>query len=234
MVRVRRAPSLLAAILVLAVAPTPAWFAHAQPTGADPASNRSYEHADYQQWVARFERPGREVFDQRRRIVSAMGLRPGMVVADIGAGTGLFTRLFSPLVGPNSKVIAVDISRVFIDNILRTAREQGLRNIEGVVNTQKDTLLPVASIDLAFTCDSYHHFEHPQAMLRSIHEALRGGFSTLVVVDFQRNVHSSDWIKGHVHVPQETVIKEIEAAGFKLVGEENFLQENYFLRFARR
>ena len=233
MAQLQRTSSLLVAIVILAGVPTPVWFAHAQSTGADPEINRSYEHPDYQQWVARFERPGREVYDKRHEIVAATGVRSGMVVADIGAGTGLFTRLFSPLVGASGKVIAVDISRVFIDNILRAAREQGLNNVEGIVNTQTDTLLPVESIDLAFLSDTYHHFEQPLSMMKSIHRALRPG-GTLVVIDFQKHNHSSAWIKDHVRAGGQTVVEEIGAAGFEPKGKEKLLHDNYFLRFARQ
>ena len=207
--------------------------ASAPQVGADPAVNRPYVDPEFEQWVARFERPGREVYDKRHEIIAATGVRPGMVVADIGAGTGLFTRLFSSAVGPSGKVIAVDVSRVFIDNVLRIAREQGQRNVEGIVNIQTDTLLSAGSIDLAFLSDTYHHFERPLAMMKSIHRALRPG-GTVVVIDFQRHGHSSDWVKGHVRAGSETVIEEIGAAGFNFVGEEKFLHDNYFLRFTRK
>lgn len=207
--------------------------ASATQTGADSAINRPYVNPEFEQWVARFERPGREVYDRRHEIIAATGAHPGMVVADIGAGTGLFTRLFSAAVGPSGRVIAVDVSRVFIDNILRIAREQGLNNVEGIVNTQTDTLLSAGSIDLAFLSDTYHHFEQPLSMMKSIYQALRPG-GTLVVIDFQKHGHSSDWVKGHVRAGSETVIEEIGAAGFEFTGEEKFLHDNYFLRFTRR
>ena len=79
----------------------------------NPGINDHYRDADYRQWVEVFERPGREIFDRRFRIMAAVGARPGMVVADIGAGTGLFTRLFARAVGPGGRVLAVDISRNF-------------------------------------------------------------------------------------------------------------------------
>lgn len=207
--------------------------ASAPQTGADPAVNRPYVNPEFEQWVARFERPGREVYDKRHEIIAATGVHPGMVVADIGAGTGLFTRLFSAAVGPSGKVIAVDVSRVFIDNILRIARERGLNNVEGIVNTQTDTLLSARSIDLAFLSDTYHHFEQPLSMMKSIHRALRPG-GILVVIDFQKHGHSSGWVKGHVRAGSETVVEEIRAAGFEFAEQEKFLHDNYFLRFTRK
>jgi predicted methyltransferase len=202
--------------------------------GADPAVNRPYENPDYTQWVERFESEGREVYDRREAIVTASGARAGMSVADIGAGTGLFTREFARVVGPSGKVYAVDISKTFVDNIQRTAREQGLGNVTGIVNTQDDTRLPPASIDLAFVCDTYHHFERPRAMLDSIRRALRPG-GRLIVIDFERvEGRSSSWVLGHVRAGREQVIREVEAAGFRFVRAENLLKDNFYLHFASR
>jgi len=196
-----------------------------------PDINTHYQNPDFAQWQAAFERPGREVYDQRHRIVQEAGVRPGMVVADIGAGTGLFTLLFAPKVGPAGKVIAVDISPVFVDNVLRRSREQGFHNVQGIVNRPTDVELPPGSIDLAFISDTYHHFEYPQKMLQSIQRALRPG-GMLVVIDFDRRAGvSSPWVLGHVRADKETVIEEIDAAGFELVDDKAFLQDNYFLRF---
>ncbi|MCL6555183.1 MAG: class I SAM-dependent methyltransferase [Burkholderiales bacterium] len=206
--------------------------ASAWATGADPAINAPFRDPDFREWVERFEREGREVYDRRHAIVEATGVKPGMAVADVGAGTGLFTLLFARRVNPGS-VYAVDISRPFVEAILRRAREAGLGNIRGVVNTQEDSGLAPASIDLAFVCDTYHHFEAPQAMLASLHRALRPGGS-LVIVDFQRIPGtSSRWVLDHVRAGKETVIAEVTAAGFRLVEDRPLLRDNYFLRFVR-
>jgi predicted methyltransferase len=205
-----------------------------QEQSVRPGINRAYENPNVRAWINTFERPGREVFDRRQQIVAATGVNPGMTVADIGAGTGLFTRLFAREVGPSGKVYAVDISRPFIDHTLRTSREQGLANVEGIVASATETFLPPESVDLAFLSDTYHHFEYPLKMMGSIHQALRPG-GTLIVIDFQRIPgKSSSWVMSHVRAGKETVIQEIETAGFQLVGEEPFLRENYFLRFRKR
>jgi predicted methyltransferase len=198
-----------------------------------PAINRHYESADYQQWVSTFERAGREVYDKRAEIVTAVQVKPGMAVADVGAGTGLFTRLFAREVGPKGRVYAVDITPEFVTNTVRTAREQQLANVEGVVNTPTDTRLAPQSVDVAFLCDTYHHFEYPQSMLASLHRALRPG-GRLVVIDYEKiDGRSSAWVMDHVRAEKAAVIREIEAAGFRFLGEERMLKENYFLRFAR-
>jgi len=205
----------------------------AQESGARPEINRPYVDPDYETWVSRFERPGREVYDKRHEIVAALGLNPGMAVADIGAGTGLFTRLFAAKVAPTGTVYAVDVSRIFIDNILRTSKERGLSNVKGIVNTQTDVKLPVDSIDFAFVCDTYHHFEQPAPTLQSIHRALQTG-GIMVIIDFRKIAGvSSSWVMGHVRADKGTVIREVEAAGFRLIEDKDLLRDNYFLRFKK-
>ncbi len=206
----------------------------AQENSVRPGINRHYENPRFEQWARTFESPGREIYDRRQAIVQALDLKPGMDVADVGAGTGLFTLLFAPLVEPGGQVFAVDISDVFVSNILRRARAAGVRNVQAVRNVATDVFLPPASIDLAFVCDTYHHFEYPQKMLASIHRALRPG-GAMIVIDFRRIPgFSSPWVMQHVRAGRQTVLSEIQTAGFKLAGEEGFLAGNYFLRFEKR
>ncbi|QKT04452.1 methyltransferase domain-containing protein [Ectothiorhodospiraceae bacterium 2226] len=203
------------------------------PTGADPAINRPYLDPDFEQWKGRFERPGREVYDHRERILEALALESGAAVADVGAGTGLFTLLFAEAVGEEGRVYAVDISRTFVDNIERRAAAAGHENVIGIIGEQAGVGLDAESVDLVFTSDTYHHFEQPEAMVRAIHAALRPG-GEFVLIDFERiEGHSSRWILEHVRAGKETVIEEVEAEGFRLIGEEDFLNENYFLRFEK-
>lgn len=206
-------------------------ISHAREPETRPDLNRPFVDPEFDAWVARFERPGREVYNQRHEIVAATGVKPGMTVADIGAGTGLFTRLFSQKVGEYGKVYAVDISKVFVDNILRISREKQQHNVVGVVNSVADVSLPPRSVDLAFICDTYHHFEKPLAMMKSIRRALRPGGS-VVVIDFRKIPGlSTQWVTGHVRANESIVVREIESAGFRLAGDRDFLGSNYFLRF---
>jgi predicted methyltransferase len=221
-----------AAFLLLCLGVLPQ-AALAQAQSVKPGINRHYENPGIEQSVRMFESQGREVFDRRHDIVAALGLRPGMVVADIGAGTGLFTRLFAKAVAPGGRVHATDIAPAFVQRIAAIAREPGMGHVEAIRGGERDTRLAPASVDLVFTCDTYHHFEYPQDMLRSIHRALRPG-AILVVVDYERIPGvSGAWIMEHVRAGRQQVIAEIEAAGFRLVDQPALLKENYFLRFRR-
>lgn len=204
-----------------------------QEQSVNPGINDSFQDPNVGQYVERFESEGREVYDQRQEIVKLTGVQPGMVVADIGAGTGLFTRLFADQVGPEGRVYAVDIARSFVNRIVHNARDKDINHIIGVICDDQSCRLPPTSIDLAYVCDTYHHFEFPQKTLASIHQALRPG-GKLVVVDFQRIPGtSSSWILGHVRAGKEVFQSEIEEAGFQLVREPKLLKENYILVFEK-
>ena len=131
--------------------------------------NKRFKKPDVPYFVKRFEREEREVYAGREKIVAACGLKPGMAVADVGAGTGLFTRLFAEKVGEKGRVFAVDISPEFLKRIKKISKAQGLTNVETVHCDQKSAKLPCDSVDLVFICDTYHHFEFPYKTMRSIH-----------------------------------------------------------------
>jgi ubiquinone/menaquinone biosynthesis C-methylase UbiE len=226
----RIVPSLVLSLAVLTIA-TSSNFG--QEKSVRPGINQPFENPDLKKYIGVFEGESREVFAQRKEIVAACKIKAGMSVADIGAGTGLFTRLFSSEVGPKGKVYAVDIAPKFIEHIEKTCKEQGLTNITGKVCTPTSVQLPPQSIDLAFICDTYHHFEFPFKTMTSIHQALRPG-GRVVVVDFKRiKGVSSEWVMNHVRAGQETFTQEILTTGFKVLEERKVLKENYCLVFEK-
>jgi predicted methyltransferase len=205
-----------------------------QEKSVRPGINKPFENPDVETYLGKFEVESREIFAKRKEILAACKLRPGMAVADVGAGTGLFTLPFAHAVGPKGKVYAVDIARQFIQHIDKAAAKQKLKNVVGVVCTPTSAELPPASVDLVFICDTYHHFEFPFKTMKSIHRALKPG-GRLVLIDFKRIPGvSRQWILDHVRAGQEVVTREVVQSGFRLAGEEKkLLEENYFLRFER-
>ncbi|MGD8208094.1 MAG: class I SAM-dependent methyltransferase [Thiohalocapsa sp.] len=198
-----------------------------------PGMNSYYYGADVDQWREIFESSGREVFDRRFEVIEALDLRPGMRIADVGAGTGLYTILFARAVGPTGRVYAVDISETFVEAIGQRASAERLQNIVPVVNQPRTTGLAPGSCDLVFVADTYHHFEYPRSMLASIHRALEPD-GVLAIIDFRRVAgFSNPWILGHVRAGREQVIEEVESAGFRLQDEPLRLRGNYFLRFRK-
>jgi ubiquinone/menaquinone biosynthesis C-methylase UbiE len=212
-------------------------FALAQDASVEPGINDKFldPKLNVEEWTKKFETESREIFHQREKIVAAAGLKPGMVMADIGAGTGLFTLHFAQAVGADGKVFAVEIAKNFLEHIKARASKASASNVQTILCTERSVELPEASIDLAFICDVYHHFEFPSASLATLHKALKPG-GTLVLIDFNRIPgETSDFIMGHVRAGQEVFEAEVNAAGFEKVDEvKDLLKENYFVKFRRK
>ena len=230
-----RVAALAALAAVLAAGALQPCNAQPTPAGADPRINERFYDPKPGEWMPRFEGESREIYARRSDIVAATGVKAGMTVADVGAGSGFMAMLFAKHVGPEGKVIAAEISRPFAAAIALRAKNEGVQNLSTVVGTQTETGLPADSVDIVFTSDVYHHFEQVAATLASIRRALKAG-GRFIVVDFQRipGVSSQNTLD-HVRVGKETVIEEVMAAGFRLREEITSLdlKTNYYLIFER-
>jgi predicted methyltransferase len=229
-------------LLILLLAPA---AAAAPPTAAAPPAatqppadiNRDFLDPDLdpEKWLARFEVESREVFAARKSILAALDLEPGDRIADIGSGTGLYLAPFSERVGAAGRVYAVDISPKLIEFIENRIKTEKLGNVAVVLSAADSTRLAPGSVNRAFACDAYHHFEQYKAMLASILAALVPG-GEFVVVDFDRIPGvSREWLLEHVRADKATVRGEIEAAGFEFIEEVKVpeFEENYLLRFRK-
>jgi ubiquinone/menaquinone biosynthesis C-methylase UbiE len=202
------------------------------PTARD--LNNSFD-ADQAQWADRFEHEGRAIYDNRYAILDALALRPGLNVADIGAGSGLFSRLIAGRVAPGGMVYAVDIARNMVDHIARTVQEQKIDNLTPVLGDPRSPKLPPSSVDRVVIVDSYHHFEFPAEMLSEIKKALKPD-GVLVLVDFRRiEAVSSPYVLKMVRAGEGTFTDEFRNAGFELVDRnETITPDNYLLKFSHR
>ena len=209
----------------------------AQDQGAKPGINEKFRDPNLrvEEWTQKFETESREIFHHREQIIAALGVKPGMKIADIGAGTGLFTLRLAEAAGPDGKVYGVEISPKFIEHIKKRAETLAMKNVSTVLCTDRSVELPDSSIDLAFICDVYHHFEHPGDSMKSLHKALKPG-GEVALIDFKRIPgESSEFTMGHVRAGQEVFEAEILAAGFEKVAEvKDLLKENYFVRFRKK
>jgi predicted methyltransferase len=202
---------------------------------ADPKINEPFKKPDVKAYIKRFESDDRETYAKRHEIVAALGLTPGMSVADVGAGTGLFTRLIAEKVGSTGKVYAVDIAPQFLTHIAAEAKKRRQNQVVTLLGSQETTHLPRDSVDLVFLCDVYHHLERPEKTLASIREALRPG-GNLVVVDFDRvEGRSAEFVLKHVRAGKDEFRKEIESAGFRSISTTRppSLKENFLLSFQK-
>jgi SAM-dependent methyltransferase len=220
-------------LVIGAVAPIAAQH---QPEHITPTAEKLNESfgADSAQWVTGFESEGRAIFDKRFEVLDALGLEPGMDVADIGAGSGLYSRLIAERVGPSGQVFAVDIAANLVNHITETATAMGLGNVRAIVGGDKSPRLLEQSVDLVFIADSYHHFEYPGEMLQRIKKALRPD-GRLILIDWERiEGVSHPFILAMVRAGKAIFIDEFEAAGFEFVEEIPIFTEEYMLEFRHR
>lgn len=196
--------------------------------------NKAFD-ADASQWTERFEHEGRAIYDKRYEVLDAMHLKPGMNAADIGAGSGLFSRLMAQRVSPGGTVFAVDISKNMIDHIAKVAEEEKITNLKPILGDPRSPRLAPNSVDLVCIIDSYHHFEFPQDMLREIGKALRPEGS-LVLIDFKRiDGVSPEYVLKMVRAGEGTFTDEFQNAGLELVERrDDMFPDNYLLRFHHR
>jgi ubiquinone/menaquinone biosynthesis C-methylase UbiE len=209
------------------------------PEGKEPTSyaaemNKKFTdpQADVQEFVKQWESQSRDVYAKRHDIARAVGLRPGDCVADIGAGTGLFTFLFAEQVGTKGTVYAVDIAPAFVKYIAEQAKQRKQDGaVKPLLNTPDSAKLPARSIDVAFLCDTYHHFEHPEKMLASIHRAMRRD-GRLVVIDFDLSA-GNEFVKKRARAAKEAYFREIAAAGFEQidVNDAPAIKNNFYAEF---
>jgi predicted methyltransferase len=178
-----------------------------------PVSGRAYAGVMGVAGADWLERAARESEEQPRKAVRLLELKPGMVVADIGAGSGYYTALLSAAVGPTGKVYANDVQAGMLELLRRRQEREGWRNVEVVAGAVDDPRLPANSLDLALLVDVYHEFSEPQAMLRRIREALKPG-GRLVLLEFRKEDPAVP-IRAEHKMSVAEVRAELEPEGFR-------------------
>lgn len=163
--------------------------------------------------------------------MDALLIAEGSAVADLGAGGGWFTIRLAGRVGPNGIVYAEDVQPQMIEAIRRRVNRAGLSNVQTILGTPSDPLLP-APVDAVLIVDAYHEMEEPVVMLRNVAAALKPA-GRLGIVEYKKD----GWGPGppmEERMDPERVIRDAEAAGLRLISRENFLRYQYMLVFGRQ
>ena len=186
------------------------------------------------EYLDRLDRPERDQDQKPAQVVDALELKPGMHVADLGAGSGYFTRRFVEAVGETGKVYVIDVEpealKYVEESLIRMHRRF---EAEFILARPDNPKIPVESVDLIFVCDTYHHLEDRADYFRNVKTSLKPG-GRIALIDFYHDERSGDldFPKRHL-VPREKVIEEMTAAGYRLAKEHRFLPKQYFLEFTR-
>lgn len=214
--------SALAAMLLIGAG---AWAQELEPYfGRTPAPVMSYRGAP---WLERSERDAEE---QPARVIQAMELSAGDVVVDMGCGTGYYARKIAPLVGPEGKVIGVDIQQEMLDQMMELAKAEGIANIVPVLGGVDDPKLEPESADWIILVDVYHEFAKPGPMLAAMLKALKPG-GKIALLEYRDEGDSAAHIKPEHRMSTRQVLTEWNAAGFELVDLMEFLPSQHFFVF---
>ncbi len=202
-------------------------------------ANRDYETAEQRaQMVERLESQARLANLRPGELVSRLEIVHGSTVVDLGTGTGTLLEELSRAVGPGGRVVAEDIHADFLERARGRAKTAGLANVEFVLGTESDPRLPAGAADLVVVLDAYHHFDYPEQMLAAIKRSLRPG-GRLAIVEYHKKRGAMevdpDFALAHIRAGADEVVREVEAAGYKLVWRrEHAPGRQYVAMFRKR
>jgi len=228
-------PAFLPLLIALALAggiacaaPPPAARRGSAPVAKrEPANVMGYEGAA---WL---EREGRDQQEKPEVVLDAMQLKEGMTVAEIGAGTGYFSRRLAKAVGPAGKVYAEDIQPQMLDLLKERAGKEGIGNIVTVLGTDTDPRLPAHGVDRLLLVDVYHEFQKPEAMLASLRDTLAPG-GLVILVEYRLEGDTASHINIKHRMSVEQVLAEWNQAGFELVNRIETLPAQHIFLFTTR
>jgi len=218
----------IAAALVAQATPPPAAHGHNREPGRDQFRNPR----DLDAYIAAQEEPGRAAWQKPDEVVRALRLRPGQTACDIGAGPGYFTLRLARAVASHGHVFAVDVEPKILDALRDRIAKASARNVTPVLGLGDDPLLPAAVCDLILIVDTYHHFDDGAGYLRRLRPVLKPG-GRLVDIDFHKRATPTGPPLAH-RLAREDFLRDAGAAGFQLVEEPTFLENQYFLVMAPR
>ena len=220
-------PSLLSlSLLFLAFLSSPGYSQ--DPTKRNPQQMHQL-HNDPKAYMKVLEDPKRDEYQKPHEVLSALNIKPGEAIADIGAGTGYFSFRLAHFVGAKGKVYAVDVSPDMVRHINRRIRETNAANVVSILAEPDDPLLPDRSVNRIFICDVWHHIENQTKYLSLMKKMLKPG-GEVVMIDF----HKKELPFGpplQMKIAREDLIKQMEVNGFRLAKEHTFLPHQYFLVF---
>jgi ubiquinone/menaquinone biosynthesis C-methylase UbiE len=187
-------------------------------------------HRDPKAYIGALEDPKRDAYQKPHEVLAALNIRPGEVIADIGAGSGYFAFRLAHQVGEKGKVYAVDVSPDMILHINRRIRDTKSTNVVTILADPDDPLLPDQSVNRFFICNVWHHVENQTKYLSLLKKMLKPD-GEVVMIDF----HKKELPVGpplQVKIAREDLITQMETNGFRLKQEYGFLPYQYFLVFA--
>ncbi len=188
------------------------------------------------EWIETLERPERIKTQKVDEAVKALGLKPGMVVADLGAGSGLFSRTLAKAVAPGGKVYAVDIDQGLLDYINQRDKQENIGNIKTVLGQYDDPKIPGKDVDLAFFNDVLHHIEHRAAYLKALASYIKPTGQVAIIEMDKDDPKTPHKDKPELLLSRQQIDQWMAEAGFQPVRENKdlFPDTKYFVFYGRK
>jgi cyclopropane fatty-acyl-phospholipid synthase-like methyltransferase len=190
----------------------------------------SHSFSDAARWATVFDDPGRDEWQKPDEIVAMLEIRPGMAVADLGAGTGYFLSYLSRAAGPHGTVFAVDTESNLVEHMRARIAREGITNVVPVLATPDDAHLAARSVDRILILDTYHHISDRLNYFERLRAALKPD-ARIAVVDWHKRELPEGPPVDH-KLAREQVVDEMRMASYALVGETDRLPYQYMLIFA--
>jgi ubiquinone/menaquinone biosynthesis C-methylase UbiE len=218
---------LLAALLG---AGAPAWPAAAEPERGRHDATAHHPFTDPDRWSKVFDDPGRDAWQKPDQVAAALQIEPGMIVADIGAGTGYFLEHLSREAGPGGIVLAIDTEAEMVAYLGKRMADAGVANVVPVLALPGDPFLPRARVDRVLIVDTYHHIDGRIGYFRRMRDAMAPG-GRLAIIDYLKKPLPVGPPPEH-KLERAFVIEEMTEAGWRMADEKpDLLPYQYFLVF---
>jgi ubiquinone/menaquinone biosynthesis C-methylase UbiE len=194
----------------------------------DATVHHSFE--DVQHWVAVFDDPAREAWQKPKEVVRALEIGRGMSVADVGAGTGYFTRYLTAAVGEGGTVFAVDTEPSLVVHLRERAEVEHAPNVVPILASPDNPRLPAGTVDLVLMVDTLHHIDDRVSYLRRLQRVLKPG-GRVAIVDFKKEGDVPVGPPPEHRLARSQVVEEFQSAGYRLVAAPEVLPYQYVLIF---
>lgn len=189
-----------------------------------------HDFSDVERYAKRFEGPDRIAWQKPEHVVTLMEIEPGMTIADLGAGTGFFEPYLAAAVGPDGKVLALDVEPGMVAHITERAKEEGLAAVEARLVPYDDPELEAGSVDRVLIVNTWHHIDDRAVYTGKLEEALTAT-GRVYVVDFERD--SPHGPPPRHRLTAAEVVAELEGGGLQAMQIEEELPHQYIV-VARR
>lgn len=180
--------------------------------------------------VRAVEDPERDEWQKPDEVVKYLNLKPGDIIADIGAGDGYFTKRLARAVGPEGQALGLDVVSSKVELMRKDAERLGLNNYKALLIKSNDSGLEPGSVDVVFLCNTYHHLDNRVDYMKRLSMSLKRN-GRVIIIDFYKKPMPVGPSSLDHKLSRDVVLEELRKAGYKLLDDKDLLPYQYYLEF---